>query len=91
MTAAERRVRIHAGLATGKLPRKLPLGERAAPRDLVPGMRVGPSTGGLCSGCGTPITRGETICDFTYPDGTVITFHDECEAIWEEERRALEP
>jgi hypothetical protein len=30
------------------------------------------------------------MVDFTYRDGRVVVFHDECEMLWEEERRRPE-
>lgn len=82
-----RRALIRAKLRGGRLPRQLPAGVRLAPRDPVPGMRTGPSAGAVCSGCDDPIPVGEVMVDYTYRDGRVVAFHDECEMLWEEERR----
>lgn len=81
-----RRALIRAKLIEGRLPRHLPAGSRQAPRDPVPGMRTGPSAGAVCSGCEDPIPPGEVMVDYTYRDGRVVVFHDECEMLWEEER-----
>ncbi len=83
---SDREIRIREKLDAGTLPRDLP--PSALPRDaILPKIRMGVSTGAICSGCDGPIGAGEPMCDYSYPDGRVLRFHGECEGLWEKHRR----
>jgi hypothetical protein len=82
---SDRETRIRAKLEVGALPRDLP--PSALPRDaILPKIRMGVSAGAICSGCDGAIGVGETMCDYSYPDGIVLRFHGECEGLWEKHR-----
>jgi hypothetical protein len=87
---SDRTQRIRAKLEAGALPRDLP--PQVLPRDtILPRIRMGVSSGAVCSGCDEPIGPGETMCDYSYPDGLVLRFHGECEGLWEKHRRPPSP
>ena len=62
---------IQSRIASGTLPAR-----RATP------LWAGRSPGGLCDGCGEPITSLEPECEFQWARG-VIRFHSACLSAWE--------
>jgi CheY-like chemotaxis protein/AraC-like DNA-binding protein len=83
---AVRRARVRERLRAGRLPRHLPPQLGIARGRFASRRRSGVSEGTRCAGCDEAIKQGDLMCDYTYPSGDVIAFHDECDRIWDEER-----
>jgi hypothetical protein len=49
-------------------------------------MKIG-AGGGVCGLCEAAIGPEDTWCEYSYPDKTVIRFHEGCDTIWDEERQ----
>lgn len=79
-------------LADGRLPKTLPSPERLTAKTPVPAMKIGITPGPSCNLCGEVITAedGSSACEYRYPSGPTIRFHDRCETIWDQERQGLQ-
>jgi hypothetical protein len=77
-------------LREGRLPKTLPSPERLTASTPVPVMKIGVTPGPTCDLCGEVISAAESsgACEYRYPSGQTIRFHEDCESIWDQERRA---
>ena len=75
MTTEQRRDAVIAGLCAGTLPREQPL-------------RVwgGVGTDVKCALCGDQTRPRDVEYEIEFASGASVTFHDQCYAIWNEER-----
>jgi hypothetical protein len=88
MKEEELRERARAKLASDALPKNLPSPERLDTDQPIPHMKIGTGDG-ICALCEAVIGPADTRCEYSYPGGKVIRFHEDCETIWDEERRGL--
>jgi len=79
------REKLREAFRTFALPRVMP----------TPGFEAVTINGGrdrLCSICGEFIpSDAEGSFAFKYPDSRVLTFHERCEQLWQEERHQVRP
>src|SRR2546426_12470924 len=86
------RERAQQLIAGGQLPKGLPSPERLDAKGTVPSMKIGIGAGGTCALCAAVISADEAAgaCEYRYPMGLTIRFHELCDDIWDQERQGLE-
>jgi hypothetical protein len=69
------RLLVHDKLAEGRLP-----------PERLPFLRIGPSAGETCDGCGESVTRPQIAIEVLDARGGRVWFHNACFRMWDVER-----
>jgi len=81
---------LREAFRTFSLPRMMPMLHPVPKPEGFEAITINGGRGRLCSVCRELIpTTAEGSFQFAYPDGRVLTFHDRCEQLWQEERHEV--